>query len=176
MNSEDAPKRTRKRARAAPKKYKSEKHRQSCHSPERLEALKRAREAYRAKYGNKPPSRRGYPDGVRGKTARKAFVEALERATQEAKTIVEHLIKEGKLDKDAAGNDILVDMSAIVLARKEDGKPYYGANDRIKAASTALPYLIPKPESKQSISVQTAEDFLAGVYQAATKGEQQTEE
>lgn len=88
-------------------------------------------------------------------------------AEDEAKKAVKFLKDDGKLDVDAAGEAILVDFVAVVLAKKNDGAPVFGVNDRLKAGTAALQYLRAKPESKSTVRVETAEDFFAKAAQEA---------
>lgn len=107
--------------------------------------------------------------GVKGKKGRAAFFEAHARAKEEAKLIVDHLIKEGKLDKEAAGNAVLIDMAAVVLTRQEKTNvPYFSTRDRIQAARIVLDYTLEKPATQNTTRIETAEDFLTGVFKEAT--------
>ena len=81
--------------------------------------------------------------------------------------MVQFLKQDGGLNTDEAGEAVLVDVVAVVLARKEDGTPVYGVADRLKAAATSLPFLKAKPESKTAVRVETAEDFFAAAAKAA---------
>lgn len=95
-------------------------------------------------------------------------------ASRFAEEILNKLKREGKLSEEAKtkeGHEVLKEVVTIVIAkRSDDPKAHvHSVGERLKAASIALPYLIPKPESSTKVTVQTAEDFLLGVAGAETE-------
>lgn len=77
--------------------------------------------------------------------------------------MVEKMLDNGIVKKDIAGNEALIELVSIVVARDAEGKPLESTKDRISAASKVLDFTMAKPETKQSVVVQTAEDFLRGL-------------
>lgn len=63
------------------------------------------------------------------------------------------------------GMAVLQEVVTIVIAKRTDmpDQHVFSTEQRLKAASISLPFLIPKPESATKVTVQTAEDFLLGV-------------
>lgn len=71
------------------------------------------------------------------------------------------IVQANELDLDSSAEAVLCEMVAIVVARREDRVSHvYSVSDRIKAATTALPYLKAKPESSVAIRAETATDFF----------------
>jgi len=128
--------------------------------------LKRSREKFIASNGGKPATRKGFPDGVKGPVEKRKYAEAKESARQEVIKIMEKLAEDGQIDKEALGNQVIIETAAIAITRDVEGKHYHGVRDRVAAANTVLPYLVEKKQQKQAITVQTVDDFLKEINEA----------
>lgn len=135
-------------------------------SPENLEALRKAREkslALNRAGAVKSGRKKGGRDGYRGPAGRRRLAHFRSEARKEAEGMVEKMLDNGIVKKDIAGNEALIELVSIVVARDAEGKPLESTKDRISAASKVLDFTMAKPETKQSVVVQTAEDFLRGL-------------
>lgn len=96
-----------------------------------------------------------------GTTAGKIKLRRLRKAaTLEATKIMDTLIKNGIVDKADAGNEALLFGIETIKLKDENGRPLNSVTTRLAAAKLVLEYTMAKPEQKQKVTVQTAEDWL----------------
>lgn len=107
-------------------------------------------------------SRAGIPDGMRKADAMKAWDEARASAKETIKIMVEKKIIDGDDEK---ANEALE--TCITIMRG----PSTHLPLKLTAAKTVLEWTRAKPASKQEVSIQKAEDWLAMVTADAVKSE-----
>lgn len=144
-------------------------------SPEHHAMLRENIRKYREANGGKAAVCKGVANGWAGLRRRAKRDKIIAMAKQKAKEAVAHLVEEGRVKKDEAGNAVLAEMATIVLAidPEDDDKPCYSVRDRMQAAKMVLDFTMTKPEVKTSVTV-TAESFLDGIL--ATASQKPTEE
>jgi hypothetical protein len=122
-------------------------------------AWEAAQEKRNAWYAANPggTSRAGVPDGWRKADA----IRATEEARVSAQETIKIMVEKNLLTDDEKANEALE--TAIALMRGP------GLQYKLAAARTVLEYTKAKPASKQDISIQKAEDWLALVTADATK-------
>jgi len=147
--------------RKTPKKVMSAKQIAAYTNPERIAKLIESTRRYREANGGKPPTRRGYPSGWAGPRRRKLLLSIREEATKEAKVIMTNLVTNGVVDKDNAGNQVLEAAIGVSLAGDT-----YTIKDKLAAMRMVLDFTMAKPEQKQKVTVETAEDFLRNLAKA----------
>ena len=138
----------------------SDKMRAYLMSPEHHAMLRENVRKYRESNGGKASNRAGVPDGWAGKSARKRRLEIIAVAEVKAGEVIDQLIENGVLKKDAAGNEILKWATSVVLAKDPQTKqPCHTIKDQLAAAKLVADYTLSKPEAKQALRL-SSEDFL----------------
>ena len=141
----------------------SEKMRAHLMSPEHHAMLRACIAKAREARGGKAPTRAGVPDGWGGKARRALRKRIIDMAEVKAAAAIDHLVENGQLKKDDAGNAVLKWAAGVVLAKNPaDGESAYPIREQLAAAKMVLEFTMTKPETKQSVAV-TAESFLTGL-------------
>jgi hypothetical protein len=98
-------------------------------------------------------TRSGQPDGV----TKKQSDEAWAKAREEAERILNTMVEQGMTTEEELGNEALKFAIAVV---RNDTQPL---REKLSAAKLVLEYTKAKPMSKQEVTVNKAEDFLAAL-------------
>jgi len=152
-----------KRVRTPVRRQMSEALRRANQSPEHKARFRATIERLRAE--GRYPSPKGVRQGYAGRTGRKLWQRINDAAKAETQKIMDELIKEGKVDKDAAGNAALEFAIQVIRATDPEkaNKPAYGVRERLQAAKLLAEFTLQKPTAKTETHLTSAEDFLAGV-------------
>lgn len=165
--------RVQKSRKRTPKGNMSPAQRKSLLSPKHLEHLRRNREKMAAE-GRRPHIQVGSVQGWGGsrrKVLERLRAEAAIKAEKIMKTLEETGVIEpdmsevvgadGTVNDTAAANAALKFCIGVVLAKET-----YGVQDAMRAASTVLQYTKAKPETKTTVKVDAAHDWLMSVIEA----------